>query len=224
MRLMDIPEQQRPREKLLSQGAQSLSDAELLAIFFRTGIRGTNAIELAQQVLNHSQGLSPLLSASHDDFCQFMGMGTAKYTQLQAAIELAKRHLLSDLQRETVFTSVQSVSDYLKLELKGLQREVFLVLFLDAQNRLITQEILFRGTLDAASVYPREVIKAALHNNAASLIFAHNHPSGIAEPSQADKLITNKLIQGLSLVDIRVLDHIIVGGSHCVSFAELGLI
>ncbi|MEO2267233.1 RadC family protein [Pseudoalteromonas pernae] len=224
MRLMDIPEQQRPREKLLSQGAQSLSDAELLAIFFRTGIRGVNAIELAQQVLNHSQGLSALLSASHDDFCQLMGMGTAKYTQLQAAIELAKRHLLCDLQRETVFTSVQSVSDYLKLELKGLQREVFLVLFLDSQNRLITQEILFRGTLDAASVYPREVIKAALQYNAASLIFAHNHPSGVAEPSQADKLITNKLIQGLSLVDIRVLDHIIVGGSQSVSFAELGLI
>ncbi|MFY8274010.1 RadC family protein [Pseudoalteromonas sp. SSDWG2] len=222
MRLMDIPESQRPREKLLLLGARSLSDAELLAIFFRTGIKGVNAIELAQQVLTLSQGLSPLLSASHDEFCQLMGMGTAKYAQLQAAIELSKRHLLTDLQRDTVFNSPQAVTDFLKLELKGQQRELFLVMFLDTQNRLITHEVMFQGTIDAASVYPREVVKAALKYNAAAVIFAHNHPSGIAEPSQADKLITNKLTQSLALVDIRVLDHIVVGGSTCISFAQVG--
>ena len=205
-------------------GAGSLSDAELLAIFFRTGIRGVNAIELAQQALLSSDGLSGLLGANHHDFCQYAGMGTAKYTQLQAAIELAKRHLLHDLQRQTVFTSPQMVSDFLKLELKGQQRELFMVLFLDSQNRLITHEVLFSGTVDSASVYPREVVKAGLKHNAAAVIFAHNHPSGIAEPSQADKLITNKLVQSLSLVDIRVLDHMVIGGSSCVSFAERGLI
>ena len=224
MRLSDIPQSERPREKLLASGVHSLSDAELLAIFFRTGVPGANAVELAQQVLSHSQGLSALLNAEHDEFCRWRGMGTAKYVQLQAAIELARRHLLSTLERDTLFDSPQAVRDFLLLELKTQQREQFLVLFLDAQHRLITREVLFQGTIDAASVYPREVVKAALKHNAAAVILAHNHPSGVAEPSQADKLITHKLVQGLALVDIRVLDHLVVGGSQCVSFAEQGLL
>ncbi|MCF2862063.1 DNA repair protein RadC [Pseudoalteromonas sp. Cnat2-41] len=224
MRLTDLPAQQRPREKLLTQGAGVLSDAELLAIFFRTGIAGCNAIDLAQQILSQSQGLHTLLAAEHDHFCRFKGMGTAKYTQLQAAIELARRYLQTSLERALSFDSPQAVQDYLKLELKGLQREVFLVLFVDAQHRLISTETLFQGTIDAASVYPREVVKAALKHNAAAVIFAHNHPSGIAEPSQADEVITRKLIQALGLVDIRVLDHLVIGGCHAVSFAERGLL
>lgn len=224
MRLTQLPEHQRPREKLLNQGAEALSDAELLAIFFRTGIKGLNAIELAQDILKQSNGLGALMRSSQAQFCQFKGMGEAKYVQLQASIELSRRFLLSELHKSAVFTSADAVREFLMLALKAQQREQFCVLFLDAQNQLICFETLFKGTINAASVYPREVVKEALKHNAAAVIFAHNHPSGIAEPSEADKLITKKLVSALDLVDIRVLDHMIVADAHCVSFAQRGLL
>ena len=224
MQLTSLPSNQRPREKLLAKGAKSLSDAELLAIFLRTGLPGMNVVELAQHLMTENRTLHNLFNASLDDFCAQKGLGTAKFVQLQAVLELSRRYMMEQCQRDAVFNSPQSVYDYLTLELRGLQQEVFMVLYLDSQNRLIKEETLFYGTINAASVYPREVLKAALKNNAAALILAHNHPSGIAEPSQADKLITTKLQQALQLVDINILDHIIVGGDNCVSFAERGLI
>ena len=224
MQLTSLPSSQRPREKLLAKGAKSLSDAELLAIFLRTGLPGMNVVELAQHLMTQNQTLHNLFNASIEDFCAQKGLGTAKFVQLQAVLELSRRYMMERCQRDAVFNSPQSVYDYLTLELRGLQQEVFMVLYLDSQNRLIKEETLFYGTINAASVYPREVLKAALKNNAAALILAHNHPSGIAEPSQADKLITTKLQQALQLVDINILDHIIVGGDNCVSFAERGLI
>ena len=224
MQLTSLPNAQRPREKLIEKGAKALSDAELLAIFLRTGLPGMNVIELAQHLLNENKTLHNLFNASMDEFCSQKGLGTAKYVQLQAVLELSQRYMQERCQRDTVFNSPNSVYDYLTIQMRGLQQEVFMVLYLDSQNRLVKDEILFYGTINAASVYPREVVKAALKNNAAAVIFAHNHPSGIAEPSQADKLITNKLQQALQLVDINVLDHIIVGGETCVSFAERGLI
>lgn len=224
MQLTSLPLSQRPREKLLAKGASALSDAELLAIFLRTGLPGMNAIELAQHLMSENQTLHNLFNASQDEFCTQKGLGVAKFVQLQAVLELSRRYMLEQCQRDAVFNSPQAVYDYLTIQLRGLQQEVFMVLYLDSQNRLIKDETLFYGTINAASVYPREVVKAALKNNAAALILAHNHPSGIAEPSQADKLITQKLQQALQLVDINVLDHIIVGGDNCVSFAERGLI
>ncbi|CAM4007205.1 MULTISPECIES: RadC family protein [Pseudoalteromonas] len=224
MQLTSLPSNQRPREKLLAKGAKSLSDAELLAIFLRTGLPGMNVVELAQHLMTQNQTLHNLFNATIDDFCAQKGLGVAKFVQLQAVLELSRRYMMEQCKRDAVFNSPQSVYDYLTLELRGLQQEIFMVLYLDSQNRLIKEETLFYGTINAASVYPREVVKAALKNNAAALILAHNHPSGIAEPSQADKLITTKLQQALQLVDINILDHIIVGGDNCVSFAERGLI
>ncbi|WP_404341224.1 DNA repair protein RadC [Pseudoalteromonas mariniglutinosa] len=224
MPLTDLPLTARPREKLLAHGAKSLSDAELLAIFLRTGLPGLNVIELAEHLLQKNHTLHNLLNATEQEFCAQKGLGSAKFVQLQAVLELSRRYLLEQCQRDAVFNSPQAVYDYLTIQLRGLQQEVFMVLYLDSQNRLLKDEILFYGTINAASVYPREVVKAALKNNAAALILAHNHPSGIAEPSQADKLITGKLQQALQLVDINVLDHIVVGGQSCVSFAERGLI
>jgi len=224
MQLSALPKHTLPREKLLLQGPNALSDAELLAIFLRTGIAGMNAVELAESLLKQSCSLQNLFNASLKEFSTFKGLGEAKYVQLQAVLELSKRYLREQCQRDTVFTSPNAVSDYLCLQLKGLEHEVFMVLYLDNQNQLIKDEILFTGTINAANVYPREVVKAALKYNAASLIFAHNHPSGIAEPSEADKLITQKLQKALALVDIHVLDHIIVAGHRCVSFAQQGLI
>ncbi|EAR29039.1 associated with replication fork DNA repair protein [Pseudoalteromonas tunicata D2] len=214
----------RPREKLLKLGAEALSDAELLAIFLRTGIPGMNAIELAEHVLDTHHSLNQLFSASLLEFSQVKGLGAAKYAQLQAVLELSKRFLHESCQRDTVFNSPTHVRDYLALELKSRQQEVFMVLFLDNQNRLICQKILFYGTINAAAVYPREVVKEVLKMNANAVIFAHNHPSGIAEPSQADQVITRKLTQALSLIDVAVLDHLIVGGNQVVSFAERGLL
>lgn len=224
MLLTDLPLSARPREKLLAQGAKALSDAELLAIFLRTGVPGMNAIELAEHLLNINSTLHDLFNASEQEFCAQKGLGSAKYVQLQAVLELSRRYMLEQCKREALFNSPQAVYDYLTIQLRGLQQEVFMVLYLDSQNQLIKDEVLFYGTINAASVYPREVVKAALRNNAAALILAHNHPSGVAEPSQADKLITTKLQQALALIDINVLDHIIVGGENCVSFAERGLI
>lgn len=224
MRITTLPTHQRPREKLLKQGAKALSDAELLAIFFRTGIKGLNAIELAQQVLQQQQSLHALLGASEQEFCQLKGLGMAKYVQLQAAIELSRRYLLEACQQGRVLNSPRTVEQFLKAELKRLPHEVFMVLYVDTQNQLIHHEILFSGTINSASIYPREVVKAALKHNAASVILAHNHPSGVAEPSEADKHITQKLINSLALVDINVIDHLIIAGNHCLSFAERGLL
>ncbi|HBW98237.1 MAG TPA: hypothetical protein DEF74_07975 [Pseudoalteromonas sp.] len=224
MQLTSLPNSLRPREKLIAKGPKALTDAELLAIFLRTGLPGMNVIELAQHLLNENKTLHNLFNASQDEFCAQKGLGMAKYVQLQAVLELSQRYMQERCQRDAVFNSPNAVYEYLTLQMRGLQQEVFMVLYLDSQNLLVKDEILFYGTINSASVYPREVLKAALKNNAAAIILAHNHPSGIAEPSQADKLITNKLQQALQLVDINVLDHIIVGGETCVSFAQRGLI
>ncbi|HJT50554.1 MAG TPA: DNA repair protein RadC [Nitrosospira sp.] len=224
MAISDWPVAERPREKLLKNGAVHLSDAELLAIFLRTGIAGKSAVDLARELLKSFQGLNGLFSADQNAFCQVPGMGPAKFAQLQAVLEMARRALEEKLKSGDTMSSPGSVRDYLRLSLQGKQHEVFIGIFLDAQNRTIATEELFRGTLTQTSVYPREVVKRALHHNAAAIIFAHNHPSGIAEPSHADEILTQSLKQALSLVDVRVLDHFIVGGGAAMSFAERGLI
>ena len=222
MAISDWPLAERPREKLLCKGAGALSDAELLAIFLRTGVRGKTAVDLARDVLHAAGGLRALLGTDQAGFCQMKGLGIAKFVQLQAVLEIARRYLLENLQRDTVLSSPRATRDYLALQLTGLQREVFACLFVDAQNQLLAYEELFRGTLDGASVYPREVLKRVLYHNAAAVIFAHNHPSGIAEPSQADHRITERLKQSLGLIDVKVLDHVVVAGGDTVSFAERG--
>lgn len=223
MAITDWPEQQRPREKLLAQGSQSLSDAELLAIFLRTGIRGKTAVDLSQELLEGFQGLRQLLKADQQTFCEYPGLGTAKFAQLQAVLEMARRYLFENLQRGDSLSSPQDTRQYLTSQLRDYPHEVFAVLFLDQRHRVICFEELFRGTIDGASVYPREVVKKALQHNAAAVIFAHNHPSGVAEPSQSDERITRRLIDALKLVDIRVLDHFVIG-DEIVSFAERGLL
>ncbi|MBT9098129.1 RadC family protein [Methylovulum psychrotolerans] len=224
MTIKDWDEEDRPREKLLQRGAGALTDAELLAIFLRTGTPGKSAVDLARDLLADFGSLKALLDADQARFCQANGLGPAKYTQLQAVLEMAKRHFKEILQRGNALTSPDITRAYLSAQLRGYNYEVFACLFLDNQHRVIQLEELFRGTIDGASVYPREVAKRALHHNAAAIIFAHNHPSGIAEPSQADKHITDKLKQALSLFDIRVLDHFIVGDGQPYSFAEHGLL
>ncbi len=224
MSITDWPEQERPREKLLQRGSAALSDAELLAIFLRTGTRGKTAVDLARELLADFGSLKALLAADCQRFCQSLGLGTAKYAQLQAVLEMARRHFVETLQQDDVLTSPEATRAYLSAQLRGYSYEVFACLFLDNKHRIIKLEELFRGTIDGASVYPREVAKRALHHNAAAVIFAHNHPSGIAEPSQADRLITDKLKQALNLFDIRVLDHFIIGDGVPFSFAEHGLL
>lgn len=224
MSIKDWPAEERPREKLLNKGAAVLTDAELLAIFLRTGIAGKSAVDLARELLVEFGSLQALLGADHIRFCQGKGLGNAKYSQLQAVLEMAKRHYVEVLQRDDPLTSPDATRAYLSAQLRGYGYEVFACLFLDKQHRMIQFEELFRGTIDGASVYPREVAKRALFHNAAAVIFAHNHPSGIKEPSQADKIITNKLKQSLELFDIRVLDHFIIGDGEPYSFAEHGLI
>lgn len=224
MAIKDWPEGERPREKLLCKGPQALSDAELLAIFLRTGIQGLSAVDLARQLINRFGGLSNLLSADLQTFCASRGLGSAKYAQLQAVMELARRHIGEQLEREHVFTQPAAVMSYVQSILASRCQEVFLALFLDSQHRLVASEEMFFGTIDGASVYPREVVRRALHYNAAALIFAHNHPSGIAEPSRDDAAITERLKSALQLVDVRVLDHIVVGAGCCVSMAERGML
>jgi len=224
MAIRDWPEGERPREKLLQRGADALSDAELLAIFLRTGCAGVSAVDLARQLLGRFGGLHGLCSASESEFCAVRGMGQAKYVQFQAVMELARRRLAESLERGEGFHSPQDVRHYLRLHLSHLGQEVFLVLFLDTRHRLLAREELFRGTIDGAAVYPREVVKRALHHNAAAVILAHNHPSGIAEPSQADVRITEQLRSALALVDVRLLDHLVIGAGEPVSLADRGLI
>ncbi len=224
MAITDWPLAERPREKLLAQGAAALSDAELLAIFLRTGLPGRSAVDLARDLLNSFGSLRGLLQADLREFSGHAGLGPAKYAQLQAVLEMGRRHLFEDLKRGSALTSPGAVRQFLKSRLMALPHEVFACLFLDNQHRVIAFEELFRGTLDSASVYPREVIKRALAHNAAALILTHNHPSGVAEPSQSDLQLTRRLKESLGLLDIRVLDHLIVGDGDPVSFAERGLL
>jgi DNA repair protein RadC len=223
MAITDWPEFERPREKLLQKGAGSLSDAELLAIFLRTGVTGQSAVDLARGLLTRFGNLTKLFAASEKDFCDMHGMGQAKFVQLQAVLEMSQRALKEEMQRGDALNSPGAVRDYLQLLLGGRQQEVFLVLFLDTQHRVIAFEELFHGTLGQTSVYPREVVKRALSHNAAAVILAHNHPSGVAEPSQSDRLLTDALKQALGLVDVRVLDHFVVAVGQTLSFAERGL-
>jgi len=224
MAITDWPEGERPREKLLTKGPAALSDAELLAIFLRTGIPGKSAVDVARALLGRFGSLTALFGAAEREFCRQPGMGMAKYAQLQAVLEMARRALGEEIAAGDALSSPGAVRDYLRLNLQGLSHEVFMGLFLDAQNRVTAVEELFRGTLTQTSVYPREVVKRALHHNAAAMIFAHNHPSGVAEPSTADQDLTRSLRAALALVDVRVLDHFVVGGATCLSFAERGLL
>ena len=224
MSIKDWPADERPREKLLQRGAKALTDAELLAIFLRIGVQGKSAVDLARDLLTEFGSLKGLLDADENRFCESHGLGPAKYAQLQAVLEMARRHFAEILQRGSALTSPEITRAYLSAQLRGYSYEVFACLFLDNQHRVIALEELFRGTIDGASVYPREVAKRALFHHSAAVIFAHNHPSGINEPSQADRHITDKLRQALGLFDIRVLDHFIIGDGDPYSFAEHGLI
>jgi DNA repair protein RadC len=224
MSIKHWPEGDRPREKLLALGAAALSDTELLAIFLRTGVKGKSAVELARELTLRFGSLAALFSADLGSVSEISGLKVAKYVQLQAVMEMARRALRETLAERDVLTSPEAVKSYLRLKLQDLQREVFVVIFLDAQNRVQSVDELFAGTLTQTSVYPREVVKRALAHNAAAVILAHNHPSGVAEPSHADEALTRALQQALALVDVRVLDHFIVGRGAALSFAERGLL
>jgi DNA repair protein RadC len=222
--ITDWPKGERPRERLLALGAGRLSDAELVAVCLRSGIRGKSAVDLGRELLARFGGLAGLLGAGHAELVRLKGLGTAKSAQLVAVLELARRALREELGAASALTSPGAVRDYLRLSLGGRPHEAFVCLYLDAQHRVIGSDELFRGTLTQTSVYPREVVKAALAANAAAVIFAHNHPSGVAQPSAADELLTRQLKDALALVDIRVLDHFIVAGNQALSFAERGLL
>jgi len=224
MAITDWPLQERPRERLLALGPASLADAELLAILLRTGVKGKSAVDLARQLLGRFGSVSALLEAGPARLEGMPGLGSAKLAQLRAALELARRALREEIASRDALSSPRAVRDYLRLALAGLEQEVFAVLLLDAQHRVVACEELFRGTLTQTSVYPREVVKYALKHNAAAVIFAHNHPSGVAEPSHADEILTRSLKSALALVDIQVLDHFIVAGARTMSFAERGLL
>ena len=222
MAIRDWPEDARPREKLLTQGPGALTDAELVAVFLRTGVPGKSAVDLGRELLARFGGLGGLCRADRMAACAAPGVGEAKYAQLAAVMEMARRTLGEAMHAGDALTSPAAVRDYLRLTLRHKEYEVFCCVFLDAQNRVIAVEELFRGTLTQTSVYPREIVRRALAHNAASLILAHNHPSGVAEPSQADRTLTRHLRDALALVDVRVLDHFIVAGATSLSFMEAG--
>lgn len=222
--IRDWPDDERPREKLLLRGASALSDAELLAIFLRVGVKGRSAVDLARDMLKEHGGLRRLLELDQTAFCRTHGLGMVKYVQLQAVLELARRHLEETLQRGDAIQSVADTRRYFMVRMRHHPHEVFACLFLDNKHRVIQYEELFFGTIDSSSVHPRQVVKRALYHNAAAAIVAHNHPSGIAEPSRADELITVRLKEALALVDVRLLDHIVVGDSQVVSLAERGVL
>lgn len=224
MAITDWPANERPREKLLSRGSDALSDAELLAIFLRTGCSGKSAVDLARELLSSFGGLRQLMEASQKEFCKGKGLGQAKFAQLQAVLEMSRRHLAQGLEQNPCMNSSRAVKDFLSAQLRHHKSEVFAVMLLDSQHQLIRFVEVFQGTIDGATVYPRDVVKLALGHNAAAVIFAHNHPSGIAEPSEADRAITRRLRDALAIIDIRTLDHMIVGNSEVLSFAERGLI
>lgn len=222
MAIRHWPEDTRPREKLLKQGAAALTDAELVAVFLRTGVAGKSAVDLGRELVGRFGGLGALCRADRAEACRAPGVGKAKYALLQAVMEMARRTLAEDMAAGDALTSPAAVRDYLRLILRDKEYEVFCCVFLNAQNRVIAVEELFRGTLTQTSVYPREIVKRALAHNAAAMILAHNHPSGVSEPSQADRTLTRRLAEALALVDIRVLDHFIVAGASSLSFAEAG--
>lgn len=224
MPITDWPADDRPREKLIEKGPEALSDAELVAIVLRTGVKGQTAVDLARAVLARCGSLSALLGAERGAFKRVRGLGDAKYAQLHAVLEMSRRALRETLDRGAALNSPHAVRDYLRLKIQGRPHEVFVAVFLDAQNRVLAVEELFRGTLTQTSVFPREIVKRALHFNAAAVIFAHNHPSGLAEPSRADEALTQTLKHTLALVDVKVLDHFVVGGDAAMSFAERGLL
>jgi DNA repair protein RadC len=224
MKITDWPINERPREKLLKLGSETLSDAELLAIFLRTGIQGCSAVDLARNLLSTFGSLRGLLSATQTEFCQVKGIGQAKFVQLQASIEMSKRYLAEKMDKIDALNSVEQTQTFLLSKLRDQKQEVFAVLMLDSQHRLIKYRPMFFGTIDSASVYPRVLVKQALDDNAAAVILAHNHPSGVAEPSQADQHITRRIVDAMALVDIRVLDHFVIGDGVAVSFAQRGLI
>ena len=223
MGISDWPPLERPRERLLENGAAALSDAELLAVLLRTGVRGKSAVDLARELLAQFGGVAALLGAG-DQLLHVKGLGAAKAAQLAAALELALRSLKERLQSGAALTSPGAVRDYLRLSLASKAHEVFVCIWLDAQHCVIECREIFRGTLTQTSVYPREIVKAALAANAAAVIFAHNHPSGVAQPSKADELLTRELKDALALVEVKVLDHFIVAGHQALSFAERGLL
>ena len=222
MAIQDWPQEKRPRERLIREGAAALSDAELLAIFLRTGVAGKDAVQLGAETMRHFGSLQKLFSASLTEFGAIKGLGPAKFTQLQAVMELARRALLEEIRNGSMLNSPRAVKEYLRTTFTAKSFESFHVLFLDVKNRLIDAKEMFRGTLTHTSVYPREVVKEALARNAASVMLAHNHPSGTPEPSESDLLLTRALMQALALVDIRILDHFVVAGHQIHSFAEHG--
>ena len=222
MTINQWPKHQRPRERLIRDGAGALSDAELLAIFLRGGVRGTDAVQLGQLAMLHFGSLQRLFGATLPEFSAINGLGPAKFAQLQAVMELARRATLEELRSGTTLGSPRAVKEYLRLLFNGRSFESFYVLFLDVKNRLIDVKEMFRGTLTHTSVYPREVVKEALSRNAASVLLAHNHPSGTPDPSDADLMLTQALIKALALVEVRILDHFVVAGQHVHSFAEHG--
>tara|TARA_R100001143_G_scaffold4768_1_gene7807 strand:- start:4165 stop:4839 length:675 start_codon:yes stop_codon:yes gene_type:complete len=222
--IKDWPAGERPREKLLAGGPSGLSDAELLAVLLRTGTRGQTALDVARRLLVEFGSLSAILTATLDEFCSCDGLGPGKYVQFQAVLELARRYMAERLMEADALTNSELTRDYLRARMRDYPHEVFACLYLDNQHRVTAMEELFKGTIDGAAVYPREVVKRCLHNNAAAVIFAHNHPSGLAEPSQADIAITNRLKLALNTIDVRVLDHVVVGRGEVVSFAERGLL
>jgi DNA repair protein RadC len=224
MGIADWPEDQKPREKLLARGAQALSEAELLAIVLRTGVKGKSAVDLGRELMQRFESLHGLLEADPARLQDVLGLGPAKTAHLLAVLAIAKRALAQEMQRRDCMSSPQTVREYLRLHLARRDREFFVALYLDAQNRVIKLEELFAGTLTQTSVFPRDVVRKGLECNAAAVIFAHNHPSGLSEPSRADELLTHALKQALALVDIKVLDHLVVGGESAMSFAERGLL
>jgi DNA repair protein RadC len=224
MAISSWPREEQPRERLLAQGAAALSDAELVAVCLRSGLPGKSAVELGRELIADFGGLSGLLGADHERLLRVKGLGDAKTAQLAAVLEMSRRCLGERMRIQSALTSPAAVRDYLRLTLANLEHEAFFALFLDSQHRVIEARELFRGSLAQTSVYPREVVKAALRANAGAVIFAHNHPSGVAQPSQSDELLTRSLRDALSLVDVRVLDHFIVAGTQLLSFAERGLL
>lgn len=222
MAITDWPSEERPREKLLARGASALSDAELLAIFLRTGQKGLTAVDLARQQLAHAGSLRAMLDTNPEAMARLPGMGTARRALLLAALELGQRYLAAPLERGNPLDNPEKAGQLLNAKLRGLPYEVFACVFLDNKHRLIALETLFHGTIDAAAVYPREVVRRAMEHNAAAVILAHNHPSGVAEPSPADHAITRRLVDALGLMDIRVLDHLIIGDGHWTSLAARG--
>src|SRR5919198_639753 len=223
MRITEMRPENRPRERLLVNGPGALSDAELVAVLLRSGVRGKSAIDLANDLLKQYQGVTHLLEAGAE-LEAIKGLGPAKRAQFGAAIELARRALQEKLKQGTALTSPTAVRDYLRLKLAARKEEAFICIWVDAQHKAIDFDVAFTGTLTQTSVYPREIVKAALRLNAAAVIFAHNHPSGVAGPSRADELLTRDLASALALVEVKVLDHFVVAGSHTVSFAERGLL